>query len=592
MENIALFSILIVALALLISNRVPPDGVGLAVIVSLILSGRANPGEAFAGFSHPATLTVAAVLILSAGMQRTGVVDVAALWFRRHARAAEKRLLRLQTALVVPISAFMSNTATVAVFLPVVLSITRDRGLSPSRFLIPLSFASLLGGMCTLIGTSTNIVVSTLAQDLGLAPMRMFDFAPVGIVIAFLGFLYFTSIAPRLLPDRGSTDLAAGPKLRKYLTEIEILPGSHLAERTLGQSMLREHYDLDVLDIHRSGQTVPLTPSTRLEEHDILIVNAALETIRRIQETEGIRLRSEAKIEVGDLAGGGMIMAEGVIPPGSPLENRTLQRASFRNRYGVTAIALYHHRETIRQRVGKTVLHIGDMLLLFGSKTRLRELAGSSEVLSMVKILPPRPRRRLGWLSVLIVAVTVAAAATGLISLVKVAVAGAALMVLTGCLTMRETYRAMDRRTILLLAGMISLGLALQRSGAVDYLARFAMDHASGMGPWVLLAVTYIATAIFTELLTNNACAVIMTPIAIAVAKDFGFDPRPFAFAVAYAASASFLTPWGYQTNMFVYGPGGYRLTDFARVGFPLSLMCFLVVVFLTPFIWPFYPSP
>jgi di/tricarboxylate transporter len=588
LEHVALLLILAVALALLISNRIPPDGVGLAIIVALILAGRASPAEAFAGFGHPATLTVAAVLILSAGVQRTGVVDGIALWLRRHARATEKRLLRMQTLIVAPVSAFLSNTATVATFLPVILSVTRDRGFSPSRFLMPLSFASLLGGMCTLIGTSTNIVVSTLAADHDLEPMRMFDFVPVGITIAFLGFVYLTVIAPRFMPKRRKgRHLEEAYHLRRYLTEIEILPGSHLADRTLEQSNLSELYDLDVLEIHRRNVVIGTTPNTMLRERDVLLVHAALETIRRIQDTEGIRLRSEGKIDLGDLASGGMVLAEAVVPPGSPLENRTLKQAGFRNRYGVTALALYHHREYIRERVGRMPLRIGDVLLLYGLKARLRELAGYSEVLGVVKVLPPRPRRKLSRLSLLIVAITVAGAASGFLSLATVVVSGAALMVVTGCLTLRETYRAIDRRTILLLAGMISMGLAMERSGTAEYLALHIMDNASTLGPWFLLAATYLATAIFTELVTNNACAVIMTPIAIAAAHDFGLDPRPFVFAVAYAASASFLTPWGYQTNMFVYGAGGYRTIDFLRMGFPLSIIAFLVSMALIPMLWP-----
>lgn len=593
MDDLALFLILLGALSLLISNRVPPDGVGLAVIVALIITGEASPVQAFTGFSHPATLTVASVLILSAGVQRTGVVDVVALWLRRHARTTEKRLLRLQTAIVAPVSALLSNTATVAVFLPVVLSVTRDRGFSPSRFLMPLSYASLLGGMCTLIGTSTNIVVATLADDHGLAPIRMFDFVPIGVTVAFLGYVYLTVIAPHVIPKRRQgRGLEAAYHLRRYLTEVEILPGSHLAGHTLQASKLSELYDLDVLEVHRGGEVVAATSDTMLREEDVLLVHAALENIRRIQESEGLRLRSETKVNLGDLVAGGMVLAEAVVPPGSPLESRTLKNASFRSRYGVTALALYHRRHYIRERVGRVPLHIGDVLLLYGSKARLRELAGSPEVLSVIKFLPPRPRRRLARLSLLITGVTVGVAATGLLPLVTVTVAGAALMVMTRCLTLRETYRAMDRRTILLLAGMISLGLAMERTGAAADLAHFVMGHADDLGPYALLVATYLATAVFTELITNNACAVIMTPLAIVTAQDFGLDPRPFVFAVAYAASASFLTPWGYQTNMFVYGAGGYRTTDFLRVGFPLSLVCFAIAIVMIPMLWPLTGQP
>jgi len=593
LEYLALFLILAGALALLVTNRVPPDGVGLMVIVALILTGEAKPAQAFAGFAHPATLTVASLLILSAGIQRTGVTDGLVLWLRRHARTGERRFLLLQSTAVAPISAFISNTATVAMFLPVVLGVARDRGFSATRLLIPLSYASLLGGMCTLVGTSTNIVVSTLVGDHGLEPLHMFDFVPVGILVAVVGFVYLTLISPFLAPSRPEAqDLSEAYHLRRFLTEVEIEPGSHLAGRTLEQSGLSDTYDFDVLEIHRGNMI--LAPSARLQllEHDVLLVHAPLEEIRRIQEAEGVRLRSEVKVDMGDLVAGGMVLAEAVVPPGSPLENRSLKRADFRNKYGVTALALNHHREVIRERVGRVPLHIGDVLLLYGSKSRLRQLAGFPEVLSLVQILPPRPRRNRGARSLLVLGITIAAASSGLVSLVTAAVAGATLMVVSGCLTLRELYRAIDRRTILLLAGMISLGLTMERSGAADHLARYLLNHVGAMGPGPLLIVVYVSTVLLTEVLTNNACAVIMTPLVIVTAVDFGLDPRPFAFAVAYAASASFLTPWGYQTNMFVYGPGGYRLIDFVRMGLPLSVLTGVVVCLVLPLIWPLSPLP
>ena len=588
MEYLALCLILAAALAGLISNRVPADGVGLGVVVALMLTGEATPAEALSGFSHSATLTVAAFLILSAGVQRTGLMDGVAVWLRHHARSSETRLLAIQNALVTSVSTVLSNTATVGIFLPVVLSVTRERGFSVGRFLLPLSFAALLGGMCTLIGTSTNVVVASLVEQHGLAPLGMFEFTPVGLTMAVLGAIYLTVAAPRLLGDAGQVqDLAAGFHMRRYLTEVEIEPGSHLAGKTAEESRLSELYDMDVLEIHRQGSVVAVTPSTPLLERDVLLVRVNLHTIHRIQETEGVRLRSEAKIDGPDSSRAGMLLAEAVVPPGSPLENQNLKESAFRSRYGVTALALYHHREYIRDRVGLVPLRVGDVLLLYGSQGRLRELADSPEVLSVVKILPPRPRRRLARLAVLIVVFTIAAVALGLVSLVKAAVAGAALMVLTGCLSLKEAFRAMDRPTLLLIAGMIAFGSAMERSGAAAGLANFVMERFAGYGPTAILAGAYLTTSVLTAFVTNNACAVIMTPIVLVTAQNFGLDPRPFAFAVAFASSADFLTPWGYQTNMFVYGPGGYRLTDFLRVGLPLTAICFTVAMILIPRLWP-----
>ena len=591
MEFLTLFLILGGALALLITERLSPDAVGLGIVAALILTGAATVPEATAGFVHPAVLTVAGLFLLSAGVQRTGVTDRIAVWMRQRRWESARSLLRLQSGVVAAISMFVSNTVTVAVFLPVTLSITRSRGFPASRFLIPLSFASLLGGMCTVLGTSTNVVVSGIAADHGLRPLGMFEFFPVGIVLAVLGILYLVTVGQWLLPERtGPRDLASAYRLRRYLTEVEIVPGSSLAGTVLGESGLSETYDLDVLEIHRGTTRLRPDAGTRLAAGDVLLVRASLATIQAVQEAKGVRIRSEAKVETEDLLGGGTVLAEAVVPPGSPLAGRSLKEAAFRNRHGVTALGLVRRRECIRERVGKIPLEVGDTLLLWGPHRRIRALAARPEVLSVVQTLPPRPRRRLAMLSLVLVGLTVAAAALGWVSLMKAVVGGAALMVITGCLPLRETYRAVDWRTVLLLAGMVSLGMTMERAGAAEYLARHVMEQVAGWGPVALLSATFLVTMVLTELVTNNACAVIMTPLAIATARDFGLDPRPFVFTVAFAASASFLTPFGYQTNLFVYGPGGYKFRDFARVGLPLSLMTWLVVTWMVPRLWPLVP--
>ncbi|NNF07441.1 MAG: SLC13 family permease [Candidatus Eisenbacteria bacterium] len=590
MEHLAVFAILIFALGFLIFSRLPADGVAMAVIVLLILTGTSTPAQALVGFAHPATLIVASVLLISAGIQRTGVVDGLALWMRRRAGKSQTKFLKLQTAIVTPMSAFLSNTAVVAVFLPLVLTASRDRGYSVSRLLMPLSFASLIGGMCTLIGTSTNVVVAKLAEDHGLGSIGMFDFVPIGIIIAIPGLLYLIYVAPRIVPDRRKQDSMTGDyHMRRYLTEVEVLPEAHLVGKKLLDSGLRQEFDLEVLEIERPGGS-RFTPNsaTSLAAGDVLLVSVPLNMLRQIQHSTDLRLRTEAKIDLKDLTQGGLTLAEAVVPPGSPLERRTLQSYNFRNRFGVTALALYHQREYIRERVGKSELRIGDTLLLLGTKERLRYLAGLPEVLSVVQVHAARPRRALSWIAVAILILTVGLAASGVLDLVKAVIGGAALMLVTGCLTVREAFRSVDRQTIFLLAGMISLGMAMERTGAASAFALNVIEGIEGLGPRGILAITYVVTAILTELLTNNATAVIMTPIAIAAAEDIGVSPVPFVFAVAYAASASFLSPVGYQTNMFIYGPGGYRFTDFFRVGLVLSLIAGTSVVWFAPMLWPF----
>lgn len=591
MEHVTILAVLLAAFGFLIFSRVPREWVGLGVVVALIFTGQATPQQALAGFAHPAVLVVASLLVISGGVQRTGVVEVVAAWMRRAAGRSERAFLALQTALVTPVSAFLSNTAVVAVFLPMVLAAARERNFSASRLLMPLSFASLLGGMCTLIGTSTNVVVANLAVDHGLAPLGMFEFAPVGALIAVIGVLYLLFVMPVLIPDRRPAgDLAGAYPLRRYLTEVEVMPGSHLAGLTLEASRLAASHDLEVLEIHRGTMRLSPVGGTVLMERDTLIVHAPIEAIRSVQEREGVRIRSEGKIDLPDLVGPGMRLAEAVVPPDSPLDGRTLKEAAFRNRFGVTALAIYHRREVVREKVGKVELRVGDVLLLHGSENRLKELDDSPEVVSLVQIHPPRARRRLAPVALGILCLTVFFTATGLVGIVKAVLLGAVLTLVTGCLTFREVPRQVDWRTLMLLASMIALGLAMERTGAALAFARSILESVGSMGPYSLLAATYLVTTLLTELITNNACAVIMTPIAIAAAQDSGLDPRPFVFAVAYGASSSFLTPIGYQTNTFVYGPGGYRFSDFIRVGFPLSLLAWGIVTIFAPLVWPFHP--
>ena len=577
------------ALGTLIFTRLPADSVGMGVIVLLILTGSATPAQALSGFSHPATLMVASVFILSGGVQRTGVSDGLVIWIRRHAGSTEQGFLRTMTGAVAAMSAFLSNTAVVAVFLPMVLQLAREKKHSASRLLMPLSFAAILGGMCTLIGTSTNIVVANLAESHGMEPMGMFDFLPIGLAIALPGLLYLVYFSRYVIPDRRhGSKLETEYPLRKYLTEVELKDDSELIGHTLLESGLSRDFDLDVLEVHRGDTVVEPTPSTILLKGDVLLVHAPLKTIQQIRSSPTLRLRSEGKLDHSYLLGSGMRLVEAVVPPGSPLVGRTLQHYSFRNRFGLTALALYHRREVILARVGKVALRVGDVLLLYGPRTRLKQLADSTEVLTVVQIHPSRPRRRLGPLAVGILAATVIAASFQIIPVMHAMLAGAALMLLTGCIGTREAFRAVDRKTIFLLAGMISLGLSMERTGVAMWFADHVMVIAAQFGPRFLLATTYLVTALLTEVLTNNACAVVMTPVAIATAAALDLDATPFLFAVAYGASASFLSPLGYQTNLFVYGAGGFRFTDFFRSGWPLSLWSLIAVTWLLPLMLPF----
>ena len=591
METLIVSAILLLALVLFVTELVPIDLTALLVVGLLILTQVLTPAEGFSGFSHPAPVTVAAMLVLSTGLIRTGAVAKLGQKVSALGGSSEVSQLAVIFPVVALLSAFISNTAAVAMFLPLVLNIAREKKLSPSKLLLPLSYAAILGGACTYIGTSTNIIVGTIFAAGTHPPLQMFEFSGLGLVLLTLGAVYMLAIGQRNLPYRPTeASLTEGYRLREYLTELVIRSDSPLLDKTLRETDFSQMLDIEVLEIQRGRQKLRLfLQEIRLKGGDILIVKGNLENILKIRDTEGVDILAEAKLSDRDLKSEEITLAEAVISPDSSLIGRTLKEANFRQRYQATALALRRHGSQIRDKLGRVRLRMGDMLLVQVRKEVLGNLRQDSDFLLILEESQSSDFRLSKLpIAVLIFLGVIAAAASQRLPIELAALFGALLMVFTRCITLREAYRAVDWRIVILIGGTLSLGTAMEKTGTATVIAESLVGWSGTLGPVALIAVLYLVTMGMTEIMSNNATAALLTPIAISIAHHGGWDPRPFAFCVAFAASCSFLTPIGYQTNTMVYGPGGYRFTDYFKVGAWLSLISWLTATLLIPRIWPF----
>lgn len=582
--------LLIAAVILFATERLPVDLVAGVLLVTLVLSGIVTPAEGLSGFSNTATATVAAMFVLSAGLMHTGAVSFISTLLTKIGRWHIWTGMVVMMMLVGVISAFVNNTPVVAIFIPVVLRMAREARLSPSKLLMPLSFASMFGGVCTLIGTSTNILVSSIAEQKGQPPLQMFEFSQMGLIFFVAGTAYLLLIGVRLIPDRGTSDeLTQAYEMTDYLVEVVLLPDSRAVGRTLMSAPFVKELDLDVLEIVRGEKTrlIPF-PDTVLRANDILRVRCNVERIRQLQESHGLALRPEVKWQDSDLETGETILLEVVIAPNASLEGKSLEQVQFRNLFGATVLAVRHREEVLHEQLSKVPLQAGDMLLVKVSKTGLARLREHSDFVFTSEVgLPPFRKHKI-LLALAITFGVVFVSAMGWQPIVVTAMIGALLMVLTGCLKPEEGYAALQWRVLFLLAGVLVLGTAMQKTGAADYLAQNMLRVLGPFGPYIMLSAFYLLTSLLTEAMSNNATAVLLTPIAIVAAESMGVSPRPFLMAVAFAASASFMTPVGYQTNTLIYAPGKYKFADFLRVGTPLNILFWLLATFLIPIFWPF----
>ena len=583
-------TIMLVAMVLFATEKLRVDLVALIVMATLLGSGILAPEDGISGFSNTATVTVAAMFILSAGLFRTGAVNVVGAHL---AVLAEKNFFLALLTLMIGVgtlSAFINNTAAVAIFMPIVIGVARQIHVSPSKLLMPLSFASMFGGVCTLIGTSTNILASSIVERHGQKPFGMFEFTPLGIIFFGVGILYMFTVGVRWIPTRRTTlDLTQEFGMRKYLTEIVLLPEAKSAGQPLKQSPLVHDLDIDVIEIHREGSPVRVpTPDTILRAHDVLRVRCSVDEIQKMQEREGVILKPHARWRDTELESEHAVLVEAVVAPNSMLVDKSLKEIKFRNVFGATALAIRHRGVVMHENLGVTRLLAGDVLLIEAQRDHLDELKRNPAFVIVSEVGLPHYRRDKIIPALLILTSVVSLAALDIQPIVVTSIIGCVLLILTRCISLEEAYESIQWQVIFLLAGVLTLGLALEKTGAAEVLSQVIISSVGVWGPLALVSTFYLISTLLTNVMSNVATAALLAPIAIVAAESLQLDARPFLMAVTFAASASFMTPVGYQTNTLIYGPGQYRFADFLRVGTPLNLLLWVLSTWLIPVFWPF----
>lgn len=588
-EIVLTLSVLVLALIAFIAELLPVDTTAIMVAIVLMLLGLVTPEEGISGFGNPATITVMAMFILSAGIARTGAIQVVRDFLLKWGGKNATQQILVMGLVVGPITAFINNTAVVAVFLPLVEDWCKKQGISPSKLLMPLSFVTILGGMITVIGTSTNILASGLSKQLGYGEFHLFQFTALGVITFIIGLIYLAIAAPRLLPSRKEPagDLVSqGYALKDYVSEVVVTPRSSLVGQTLRSSEIQRKFDLDVLEIIRNDSDFPQPLADKLlAAGDILLVRGSREDLLKIKDERGIEILPDVQFAKksleAQLNSGEDKIAEVLILSNSRLIGSTLKDLRFRQRYNATVMAIRRGQELLRERLSHTPLRFGDLLLLQGPKESFLGLQTTRELLVMEPREVENLRSHKALIAVAIGLGVVVAAALDLMPILVSSLVGVALMVLTGCLKPGEIYGAVRWDVIFLLAGLIPLGIAMDKSGTTQWLANNLLAVGGNLSGYWILLFFFIVTSLLTEILSNNASVVLMIPVAVEVAKALSLNPLAFMFAVTFAASNSFMTPIGYQTNTMVYGPGGYKFLDFARLGAPLNLLMAVITPLL-----------
>ena len=587
MEIILTLSVLAIALVAFIFEWFPVDLTALTIAIVLMLLRLVTPEEGIAGFSSTATITVMAMFILSAGVTRTGAIQVVRdLLLAKSGKTIFQQIVVIGMV-VGPISAFINNTAVVAIFIPIIEDFAKKQDIDSSKLLMPLSFASILGGTLTLIGTSTNILASSLSAKLGQGELELFQFTRLGVVIFTIGLLYVAIAAPKML--RGSKSKRTGNlsedyKIKDYVTEVVVTPSSSLIGQTLRQSEIQRKFDVDVLEIIHNGTHFPQPiADKKIRVGDIFIVRGSKDVLLQLKAERGIEILPDVKFNQEqlkqELDTGEEKIAEVLILSNSRFIGATLKDLRFRQRRNATVLAIRRGQEVLRERLGKVPLRFGDLLLVQGPKQSFLGLQTSRELLVLEQKDVENLRLDKAKVAIGICLVVILAAALNLTSILVSALAGVILMVLTGCLKPGEIYGAVRWDVIFLLAGLIPLGTAMQNSGATEYLAKPILAIGGSLSGYWILLFFYVITTIFTSILSNNAAVLLMIPIGIQVAQSLQLNTLAITLTVTFAASNSFMTPIAYQTNTMVYAPGGYRFIDFVRLGTPLSI----IVTLLTP---------
>ena len=588
-NQIVVCLLLVLVFVAFVKEWFSPDLVAMGAFVLLIGIGILDEKSALSVFSNPAPIIVSCMFVLSAALERTGTIEALGEWFEKLAGRKELRVLLVLMLIVAVLSAFVNNTPVVVVFMPIVLALARKHDLVASRFLIPLSYAAIVGGTCTIIGTSTNLVASGIAKESGLEEFGMFEVSKLGIVFVIVTFIYMLVIGRKLLPDRVTlSTLFDSNEGKEFLTSVIISDDSELIGKKISETSLSKIRNFRVLEVSRSGKKI-ISPVKEItfSSGDKLLVKSRIEGVVDAGGNAGVELGIEGGLGLQELQTESAVLIEGVIGPGSSLLGRSIKELNFRERYDVIILALHRRGVNLRDNFENVRLAFGDTILVEGSLDKINALSQERDFINLSQSNCRPLRRSKVPFAVGALLLFMLLAAFKVAPLIVLALGAALLTLFSKCLEPSEAYDAIDWKVIFMIFGMLGLGTALQKVEVIQMLA----DSLTGWAMiltniYVLVALIYLVTAILTELISNNAVAALLTPVAISVAQAMDLDPRPLVVAVMFAASASFSTPIGYQTNTYIYGAGGYKFTDFTRVGIPLTIILWVISIFFIPLIW------
>ena len=580
---------------LFVKEIFPLDVTALVVLIIFLVIGNLTLEEAISGFSNQAVITIAVLFILSHALQKSGILEYGVV--RLNKLTERSKLLGLTVFLITVAfaSAFVNNTAIVAIFIPITIRLAQKYNLSPSKLLIPLSYIAIMGGTLTLVGTSTNLLVNSIYVNTTMAePLGMFEFSRYGIFILLIGLLYIIFAVPLILPSRTVTSsLTQSYHMGGYLTELKVAEESPMVGRTFMERSINKNYDITVLDIIREGMVISKNiRDTIIHPGDVLFVRGSLENFLRMKEVEKVTMLTDEKLTQAELIHDDNTLVECLLTQQSELVGKSLMEINFRRRFGSFILAIRREGAILRRKIAHVMLRAFDTLLVYGPRDKIKELSESGNFIVLGEIEATLQKNRFWWVSLVVIISAVFLAALGLVPILKGALVGMIILLVLRVISTNEAYQTINWQVIVLIAALIPIGIVIQKSGTSEWLAT-AMNNLveqfdPALRPVVMVSLIYLMTMILTEMASNAATAIIMTPIAISAAMQIGLDPKPFIFSVCFAASASFITPIGYQTNLMVYGPGGYKFSDYVKVGLPLAISLWIMATFLIPVLWPF----
>jgi len=594
LEILFMLVLLAVALAVFALELFPMEVIALGMLAILLVTGIVDAQHAVVGLSNPAVVTIGMLFVLSNALTKTGLLEVAAGRLSQMVGPRKWLGVTIMFVTVSLSSAFLNNTAVVAMFIPLAIDLSRRLRISPSKVLLPLSYAAIVGGTLTLIGTSTNLIVNSFVTEAGMPALGMFEFTRMGWIYALVGVAYVTIFARRMLPSRADIDsLTRKYQMGTYLTELRVQDNSSLAGKTCKEVGVNQNYDITILAILRGKQrivenirNIPLLPG------DTMIVRGVVDNIMRLRKEQGVSLLTDIKLGDEALAANEQVLAEGLITQTSRLINKTLRDLDFRRHYGAFVLAVRRHGSTLRKKIAHTSLQASDTLLMLAPKERLNELRRSDDLIIISEAEYKLHRGRSWWAVMAILPILLILVSTGIIDILRGSLLAVVVLLLMRAVDIRETYRSVDWSVLLLIAAFVPVGYAMVTTGTARFIASgilaFTNHWPTHLAPLVALSLLYLATSLMTNVVSNNATALIVAPVALSLAAALGVDARPFLIAVAFASSAAFMTPMSYQTNMMVYGPGSYHFRDYLRFGVSLNMGFWLLGSFLIPRLWPF----